>query len=258
MYETEVIETLFNWVVDKAHELYPTYKVGLFNERVFSDATSEDYDLIFVVHLKSSSTDTKMSIIETSLSVLSEKDDFDKAYEILSEVVKEHNLKTISKLGGYSVFNTPYLTNKFVEQGDSYRAEITVDGSFVVSPSVQNTTLKVDGEDVFLLMSAINLVGNPDPVVLGSSCIAKSRITSYTRTFTIKVYCDTSSAFINKCFDLWGENNSVNPNTVFNMVITYGENKTYSKKMLLKELSQSSVIGSVSVLELSFIESDEV
>lgn len=257
-YENETIEQVFIWLKDKASELYSEIKMEVFDERAFADSTIDtDGDKILsAVHIKSSSTDTKMTLLEMSISLLSEKDDFDKAVEILSAVVEEHNLKTISKLGGYVVFNTPYVSSKFVEHEDSYRAELSVDGSFIVSPAIQNTTLEVDGESVFLLQSAIGLSGSNDPVVLASTGLAKSQISYYTRTFTIKVYNDLGSAFIQKCYELWSKD-TLNPSDiVFSMTITYGDGFSVTKKMYLQQLINSSALGSIATLDLVFVEAD--
>lgn len=257
-YETEAMGQIFTWMRDKARELYPDMKVEVFDERAFANATGDvDNDRILcAVHAKSSSTDTRMTLLELGISVLSEKDSLDKAVAILSAVVEEHNLRTIGGLGGYCVFNTPYVSSKFVEHEDSYRAEISVDCSLLISPGIQNTTLSVDGESVFLLQSAIGIMGSNDPVVLGSIGIAKSQIAYYTRTYTIKVYNDLSSDFVKKCYTIWSSD-ILNPSDIlFDMVITYGDGYFVTKKMYLSQLMQASTLGSISTLELSFVEAD--
>lgn len=258
-YENETMGLIFTWVKDVAHKLHPELEVEVFDERAFADATSdEDDNKIFLsVHFKSSNTDTKSTVLETSISLLSEKDDFTKALEIIRMVVSEHMLKPLS-IGGYSVFGTPYLSEKFVNHEDSYRAEISTEASFVISPGISNPSITADNEPLFVLQSSIGLAGSNDPVVLGTIGISKSRIAYYTKTLSMKLYADMTSKFVRKCFDVWNfPSNNPATDGVFNMVIDYGNSVITRKKMVLSQLVQQSSIGAVSTVELSFLEADE-
>ena len=258
-YENETMELIFTWVKDVAHKLHPELEVEVFDERAFADATSdEDDNKIFLsVHFKSSNTDTKSTVLETSISLLSEKDDFTKALEIIRMVVSEHMLKPLS-IGGYSVFGTPYLSEKFVSHEDSYRAEISTEASFVISPGISNPSITADNEPLFVLQSSIGLAGSNDPVVLGTTGTSKSRIAYYTKTLSMKLYADMTSKFVRKCFDVWNFlSNNPAVDGVFNMVIDYGNSVVARKKMVLSQLIQQSSIGAVSTVELSFLEADE-
>lgn len=257
-YENETMGLIFTWVKDVAHRMHPELEVEVFDERAFADATSdEDDNKIFLsVHFKSSNTDTKSTVLETSISLLSEKDDFIKALEIIRMVVSEHMLKGLS-IGGYSVFGTPYLSEKFVSHEDSYRAEISTEASFVISPGISNPAINADGEDLFVLQSSIGLAGSNDPVVLGTTGTSKSRIAYYTKTLSMKLYADMTSPFVRKCFAIWNlPSNNPAVDGVFNMVIDYG-NEVARKRMVLSQLVQQSSIGAVSTVELSFLEADE-
>lgn len=223
-YENETMGLIFTWVKDVAHKLHPELEVEVFDERAFADATSdEDDNKIFLsVHFKSSNTDTKSTVLETSISLLSEKDDFTKALEIIRMVVSEHMLKPLS-IGGYSVFGTPYLSEKFVNHEDSYRAEISTEASFIISPGISNPSITADNEPLFVLQSSIGLAGSNDPVVLGTTGTSKSRIAYYTKTLSMKLYADMTSKFVCKCFDVWNfPSNNPAVDGVFNMVIDYG------------------------------------
>lgn len=258
-YENETMGLIFTWVKDVAHRMHPELSVEVFDERAFADATSdEDDNKIFLsVHFKSSNTDTKATVLETSISLLSEKDDFTKALEIIRMVVSEHMLKSLS-IGGYSVFSTPYLSEKFVSHEDSYRAEISTEASFVISPGISNPSISADGEDLFVLQSSVGLAGSNDPVVLGTTGTSKSRIAYYTKTLSMKVYADMTSTFVRKCFTIWNlSSNNPAKDGVFNMVIDYGNGITARKRMVLSQLVQQSSIGAVSTVELSFLEADE-
>lgn len=258
-YENETMGLIFTWVKDVAHKLHPELEVEVFDERAFADATSdEDDNKIFLsVHFKSSNTDTKSTVLETSISLLSEKDDFTKALEIIRMVVSEHMLKPLS-IGGYSVFGTPYLSEKFVSHEDSYRAEISTEASFVISPGISNPSITADNEPLFVLQSSIGLAGSNDPVVLGTTGTSKSRIAYYTKTLSMKLYADMTSKFVRKCFDVWNfPSNNPAVDGVFNMVIDYGNSVVARKKMVLSQLVQQSSIGAVSTVELSFLEADE-
>lgn len=258
-YENETMGLIFTWVKDVAHKLHPELEVEVFDERAFADATSdEDDNKIFLsVHFKSSNTDTKSTVLETSISLLSEKDDFTKALEIIRMVVSEHMLKPLS-IGGYSVFGTPYLSEKFVSHEDSYRAEISTEASFVISPGISNPSITADNEPLFVLQSSIGLAGSNDPVVLGTTGTSKSRIAYYTKTLSMKLYADMTSKFVRKCFDIWNfPSNNPAVDGVFNMVIDYGNSVVARKKMVLSQLVQQSSIGAVSTVELSFLEADE-
>lgn len=258
-YENETMGLIFTWVKDVAHKLHPELEVEVFDERAFADATSdEDDNKIFLsVHFKSSNTDTKSTVLETSISLLSEKDDFTKALEIIRMVVSEHMLKPLS-IGGYSVFGTPYLSEKFVSHEDSYRAEISTEASFVISPGISNPSITADNEPLFVLQSSIGLAGSNDPVVLGTTGTSKSRIAYYTKTLSMKLYADMTSKFVRKCFDVWNfPSNNPAVDGVFNMVIDYGNSVIARKKMVLSQLVQQSSIGAVSTVELSFLEADE-
>ena len=258
-YENETMGLIFTWVKDVAHKLHPELEVEAFDERAFADATSdEDDNKIFLsVHFKSSNTDTKSTVLETSISLLSEKDDFTKALDIIRMVVSEHMLKPLS-IGGYSVFGTPYLSEKFVSHEDSYRAEISTEASFVISPGISNPSITADNEPLFVLQSSVGLAGSNDPVVLGTTGTSKSRIAYYTKTLSMKLYADMTSTFVCKCFAIWNTPTN-NPATdgVFNMVIDYGNSVIARKKMVLSQLVQQSSIGAVSTVELSFLEADE-
>lgn len=258
-YENEIMGLIFTWVKDVAHRMHPELEVEVFDERAFADATSdEDDNKIFLsVHFKSSNTDTKSTVLETSISLLSEKDDFTKALEIIRMVVSEHMLKPLS-IGGYSVFGTPYLSEKFVSHEDSYRAEISTEASFVISPGISNPSITADGEDLFVLQSSIGLAGSNDPVVLGTTGTSKSRIAYYTKTLSMKLYADMTSAFVRNCFAVWNSSEN-NPavDGVFNIKVDYGSGITVTKKMVLSQLVQQSSIGAVSTVELSFLEADE-
>lgn len=258
-YENETMGLIFTWVKDVAHKLHPELEVEVFDERAFADATSdEDDNKIFLsVHFKSSNTDTKSTVLETSISLLSEKDDFTKALEIIRMVVSEHMLKPLS-IGGYSVFGTPYLSEKFVSHEDSYRAEISTEASFVISPGISNPSITADNEPLFVLQSSIGLAGSNDPVVLGTTGTSKSRIAYYTKTLSMKLYADMTSKFVRKCFNVWNfPSNNPAVDGVFNMVIDYGNSVVARKKMVLSQLVQQSSIGAVSTVELSFLEADE-
>lgn len=258
-YENETMDLIFTWVKDVAYRMYPELEVEVFDERAFADATSdEDDNKIFLsVHFKSSNTDTKSTVLESSISLLSEKDDFTKALEIIRMVVSEHMLKPLS-IGGYSVFSTPYLSEKFVSHEDSYRAEISTEASFVISPGISNPAISADEEDLFVLQSSVGLAGSNDPVVLGTTGTSKSRIAYYTKTLSMKLYSDMRSEFIKKCFAIWNSpKNNPAVDGVFNMVIDYGNGITATKKMVLSQLVQQSSIGAVSTVELSFLEVDE-
>lgn len=258
-YENETMGLIFTWVKDVAHRMHPELEVEVFDERAFADATSdEDDNKIFLsVHFKSSNTDTKSTVLETSISLLSEKDDFTKALEIIRMVVSEHMLKPLS-IGGYSVFGTPYLSEKFVSHEDSYRAEISTEASFVISPGISNPSITADNEPLFVLQSSIGLAGSNDPVVLGTTGTSKSRIVYYTKTLSMKLYADMTSKFVRKCFDVWNfPSNNPAVDGVFNMVIDYGNSVVARKKMVLSQLVQQSSIGAVSTVELSFLEADE-
>lgn len=258
-YENETMGLIFTWVKDVAHRMHPELEVEVFDERAFADATSdEDDNKIFLsVHFKSSNTDTKSTVLETSISLLSEKDDFIKALEIIRMVVSEHMLKPLS-IGGYSVFGTPYLSEKFVSHEDSYRAEISTEASFVISPGISNPSITADNEPLFVLQSSIGLAGSNDPVVLGTTGTSKSRIAYYTKTLSMKLYADMTSKFVRKCFDVWNfPSNNPAIDGVFNMVIDYGNSVVARKKMVLSQLVQQSSIGAVSTVELSFLEADE-
>lgn len=258
-YENETMGLIFTWVKDVAHRMHPELEVEVFDERAFADATSdEDDNKIFLsVHFKSSNTDTKSTVLETSISLLSEKDDFTKALEIIRMVVSEHMLKPLS-IGGYSVFGTPYLSEKFVSHEDSYRAEISTEASFVISPGISNPSITADNEPLFVLQSSIGLAGSNDPVVLGTTGTSKSRITYYTKTLSMKLYADMTSKFVRKCFDVWNfPSNNPATDGVFNMVIDYGNSVVARKKMVLSQFVQQSSIGAVSTVELSFLEADE-
>lgn len=258
-YENETMGLIFTWVKDVAHRMHPELEVEVFDERAFADATSdEDDNKIFLsVHFKSSNTDTKSTVLETSISLLSEKDDFTKALEIIRMVVSEHMLKPLS-IGGYSVFGTPYLSEKFVSHEDSYRAEISTEASFVISPGISNPSITADNEPLFMLQSSIGLAGSNDPVVLGTTGTSKSRIAYYTKTLSMKIYADMTSKFVRKCFDVWNfPSNNPAVDGVFNMVIDYGNSVIARKKMVLSQLVQQSSIGAVSTVELSFLEADE-
>lgn len=258
-YENETMGLIFTWVKDVAHKLHPELEVEVFDERAFADATSdEDDNKIFLsVHFKSSNTDTKSTVLETSISLLSEKDDFTKALEIIRMVVSEHMLKPLS-IGGYSVFGTPYLSEKFVNHEDSYRAEISTEASFIISPGISNPSITADNEPLFVLQSSIGLAGSNDPVVLGTTGTSKSRIAYYTKTLSMKLYADMTSKFVCKCFDVWNfPSNNPAVDGVFNMVIDYGNSVVAKKKMVLSQLVQQSSIGAVSTVELSFLEVDE-
>lgn len=258
-YENETMGLIFTWVKDVAHRMHPELEVEVFDERAFADATSdEDDNKIFLsVHFKSSNTDTKSTVLETSISLLSEKDDFTKALEIIRMVVSEHMLKPLS-IGGYSVFGTPYLSEKFVSHEDSYRAEISTEASFVISPGISNPSITADNEPLFVLQSSIGLAGSNDPVVLGTTGTSKSRIVYYTKTLSMKLYADMTSKFIRKCFDVWNfPSNNPAVDGVFNMVIDYGNSVVARKKMVLSQFVQQSSIGAVSTVELSFLEADE-
>lgn len=258
-YENETMGLIFTWVKDVANKLHPEIEVEVFDERAFADATSdEDDNKIFLsVHFKSSNTDTKSTVLETSISLLSEKDDFTKALEIIRMVVSEHMLKPLS-IGGYSVFGTPYLSEKFVSHEDSYRAEISTEASFVISPGISNPSITADGEDLFVLQSSVGLAGSNDPVVLGTTGTSKSRIAYYTKTLSMKLYADMTSKFVRKCFDVWNfPSNNPAVDGVFNIVIDYGNSVIARKKMVLSQLVQQSSIGAVSTVELSFLEADE-
>lgn len=258
-YENETMGLIFTWVKDVAHRMHPELEVEVFDERAFANATSdEDDNKIFLsVHFKSSNTDTKSTVLETSISLLSEKDDFTKALEIIRMVVSEHMLKPLS-IGGYSVFGTPYLSEKFVSHEDSYRAEISTEASFVISPGISNPSITADNEPLFVLQSSIGLAGSNDPVVLGTTGTSKSRIAYYTKTLSMKLYADMTSKFVRKCFDVWNfSSNNPAVDGVFNMVIDYGNSVVARKKMVLSQLVQQSSIGAVSTVELSFLEADE-
>lgn len=258
-YENETMGLIFTWVKDVAHKMHPELEVEVFDERAFADATSdEDDNKIFLsVHFKSSNTDTKSTVLETSISLLSEKDDFTKALEIIRMVVSEHMLKPLS-IGGYSVFGTPYLSEKFVSHEDSYRAEISTEASFVISPGISNPSITADNEPLFVLQSSIGLAGSNDPVVLGTTGTSKSRIAYYTKTLSMKLYADMTSKFVRKCFNVWNfPSNNPAVDGVFNMVIDYGNSVVARKKMVLSQLVQQSSIGAVSTVELSFLEADE-
>lgn len=258
-YENETMGLIFTWVKDVAHRMHPELEVEVFDERAFADATSdEDDNKIFLsVHFKSSNTDTKSTVLETSISLLSEKDDFTKSLEIIRMVVSEHMLKPLS-IGGYSVFGTPYLSEKFVSHEDSYRAEISTEASFVISPGISNPSISADNEPLFVLQSSIGLAGSNDPVVLGTTGTSKSRIAYYTKTLSMKLYADMTSKFVRKCFDVWNfPINNPAVDGVFNMVINYGNSVIARKKMVLSQLVQQSSIGAVSTVELSFLEADE-
>lgn len=258
-YENETMGLIFTWVKDVAHRMHPELEVEVFDERAFADATSdEDDNKIFLsVHFKSSNTDTKSTVLETSISLLSEKDDFTKALEIIRMVVSEHMLKPLS-IGGYSVFGTPYLSEKFISHEDSYRAEISTEASFVISPGISNPSITADNEPLFVLQSSIGLAGSNDPVVLGTTGTSKSRIAYYTKTLSMKLYADMTSKFVRKCFDVWNfPSNNPATDGVFNMVIDYGNSVVARKKMVLSQLVQQSSIGAVSTVELSFLEADE-
>lgn len=258
-YENETMGLIFTWVKDVAHRMHPELEVEVFDERAFADATSdEDDNKIFLsVHFKSSNTDTKSTVLETSISLLSEKDDFTKALEIIRMVVSEHMLKPLS-IGGYSVFGTPYLSEKFVSHEDSYRAEISTEASFVISPGISNPSITADNEPLFVLQSSIGLAGSNDPVVLGTTGTSKSRIVYYMKTLSMKLYADMTSKFVRKCFDVWNfPSNNPAVDGVFNMVIDYGNSVVARKKMVLSQLVQQSSIGAVSTVELSFLEADE-
>ena len=258
-YENETMGLIFTWVKDVAYRMHPELSVEVFDERAFADATSdEDDNKIFLsVHFKSSNTDTKSTVLEASISLLSEKDDFTKALEIIRMVVSEHMLKPLS-IGGYSVFSTPYLSEKFVSHEDSYRAEISTEASFVISPGISNLAVNADGEDLFVLQSSVGLAGSNDPVVLGTTGTSKSRIAYYTKTLSMKLYADMTSAFVRKCFDVWNfPTNNPAVDGVFNMLIDYGSGVKARKKMVLSQLVQQSSIGAVSTVELSVLEADE-
>lgn len=258
-YENETMGLIFTWVKDVAHRMHPELEVEVFDERAFADATSdEDDNKIFLsVHFKSSNTDTKATVLETSISLLSEKDDFTKALEIIRMVVSEHMLKPLS-IGGYSVFSTPYLSEKFVSHEDSYRAEISTEASFVISPGISNPSITADGENLFVLQSSVGLAGSNDPVVLGTTGTSKSRIAYYTKTLSMKLYADMTSKFVRKCFAVWNfSTNNPAVDGVFNMVIDYGNGVIARKRMTLSQLVQQSSIGAVSTVELSFLEADE-
>lgn len=258
-YENETMGLIFTWVKDVAHRMHPELEVEVFDERAFADATSdEDDNKIFLsVHFKSSNTDTKSTVLETSISLLSEKDDFTKALEIIRMVVSEHMLKPLS-IGGYSVFGTPYLSEKFVSHEDSYRAEISTEASFVISPGISNPSITADNEPLFVLQSSIGLAGSNDPVIWGITGTSKSRIAYYTKTLSMKLYADMTSKFVRKCFDVWNfPSNNPAVDGVFNMVIDYGNSVVARKKMVLSQLVQQSSIGAVSTVELSFLEADE-
>ena len=257
-YENETMGLIFTWVKDVAHRMHPELEVEVFDERAFADATSdEDDNKIFLsVHFKSSNTDTKSTVLETSISLLSEKDDFTKALEIIRMVVSEHMLKPLS-IGGYSVFGTPYLSEKFVSHEDSYRAEISTEASFVISPGISNPSITADNEPLFVLQSSVGLAGSNDPVVMGTTGTSKSRIAYYTKTLSMKLYADMTSKFVRKCFDVWNfPSNNPAIDGVFNMVIDYGNSVIARKKMVLSQLVQQSSIGAVSTVELSFWEAD--
>lgn len=258
-YENETMGLIFTWVKDVAHRMHPELEVEVFDERAFADATSDEDDskIFLSVHFKSSNTDTKSTVLETSISLLSEKDDFTKALEIIRMVVSEHMLKPLS-IGGYSVFGTPYLSEKFVSHEDSYRAEISTEASFVISPGISNYAINADGEDLFVLQSSVGLAGSNDPVVLGTTGTSKSRIAYYTKTLSMKLYSDMTSPFVRKCFAIWNfPTNDPAVDGVFNMVIDYGNGVIARKRMVLFQLVQQSSIGAVSTVELSFLEADE-
>lgn len=258
-YENETMGLIFTWVKDVAHRMHPELEVEVFDERAFADATSDEDDskIFLSVHFKSSNTDTKSTVLETSISLLSEKDDFTKALEIIRMVVSEHMLKPLS-IGGYSVFGTPYLSEKFVSHEDSYRAEISTEASFVISPGISNLAINADNEDLFVLQSSVGLAGSNDPVVLGTTGTSKSRIVYYTKTLSMKLYADMTSPFVRKCFAIWNfPTNNPAVDGVFNMVIDYGNGVIARKKMVLSQLVQQSSIGAVSTVELSFLEVDE-
>lgn len=259
-YENETMGLIFTWVKDVAYRMHPELDVEVFDERAFADATSdEDDNKIFLsVHFKSSNTDTKVTVLESSISLLSEKDDFTKALEIIRMVVSEHMLKPLEGIGGYSVFGTPYLSEKFVSHEDSYRAEISTEASFVISPGINNLAISVDGENLFVLQSSVGLAGSNDPVVLGTTGTSKSRIAYYTKTLSMKLYADMASPFVRKCFAIWNSpTNNPAVDGVFNIKVDYGSGITATKKMTLSQLLSPSTIGSVSTVELSFLEADE-
>ena len=156
------------------------------------------------------------------------------------------------------MFSTPYLSEKFVSHEDSYRAEISTEASFVISPGISNPAISADGEDLFVLQSSVGLAGSNDPVVLGTTGTSKSRIAYYTKTLSMKLYPDMTSPFVRKCFAIWNlPSNNPAKDGVFNMAIDYGNGITARKNMVLSQLIQQSSIGAVSTVELSFLEADE-
>lgn len=152
------------------------YSIKIENEQTFAKIKDVKEKTIFIVlHFQSASLNFGQTVLPFIMTVVSEKNNFNTAFSLMSAFCNTYNLSKNTEEGIVQVYTSPQIIANFQVIDTGYRSLLIVNGSFVVGSGclfIKKVQYKRSESEIFdcsFLNTTISFDGTPLPEPTGDS-----------------------------------------------------------------------------------------
>ena len=235
--------------------------VEICDERTFlgydEDYKWEHRDTIFDIVKFEKGTISSGFVVQTAtFEIVSEMETFDKARTLLNDFAMRFNFITNTGIDNDVYIQQSYTTvqmdEPFEEDGDNFRASLSINATYVYSESVSAiTSVSVDSKNVFIVSSNYHLSISPNTANIGNNngrTNTQNKFASFTMTCAIPSETTQNGELITKLDGfIFG---ATDLNTTFSVSFVKG-GTTYTKTLKLLDADYTQNMGEVPLYAFS-------